>query len=173
MVRQLYGGLYDLRQDPRVPSPSLADRVASLRPGTAYVLAVIEEYPEAPIDRADLAEAARRLGLGERGVPRGRFVVVAGRVGELPAVSRSDSVPFRLRTDVSAHAIEVRLECWMPADTIRRAGFGHVIVNRHHELTIDRGVSFVALDGSGRAALRAWASGLFAPQPRFIVRPRE
>ena len=59
----------------------------------------------------------------------------------------------------------------MPADTIRRMGFGHVIVNRHHELTLDRGVSFVALDASGHAALRAWAGGLLAPQPRFIVRP--
>ncbi len=34
MVRQLYGGLYDLERDPRVPVPSLADRVATLAPGT-------------------------------------------------------------------------------------------------------------------------------------------
>ncbi len=52
------------------------------------------------------------------------------------------------------------------------AGFGHVIVNRRHELTLDRGVSFVALDAAGHASLRAWAGGLLAPQPRFIVRPR-
>jgi len=58
----------------------------------------------------------------------------------------------------------------MPADTIRRMGFGHVIVDRHHELTVDRGVSFVAIGDDGRASLRAWEAGLLAPQPRFIVR---
>ena len=172
MVRQLYGGLYDLEQDPRVPVPSLAERVGSVAPGTAYVLSVIEAYPESPIDPADLAAAAKRLGLGEHGVPEGRFVIVAGRAGQPPVVRRAESRPFRLTTDLSGHALDVRIECWMPADTIRRAGFGHVIVNRHHELTLDRGVSFVALDGAGHASLCAFASGLLAPQPRFIVRPR-
>ncbi len=172
MVRQLYGGLYDLERDPRVPVPSMAERVAPLPPGTPYVLSVIEGYPEAPIDRADLAEAAKRLGIGEADVPEGRFAIVAGRVGDARVVRRSASEPFRLRFDLAGHAMDVRIECWMPADTIRRMGFGHVIVDRHHELTLDRGVSFVSLDGAGHASLRAWASGLFAPQPRFIVRTR-
>jgi hypothetical protein len=172
MVRQLYGGLYDLEKDPRVPVPSMTQRVASLPPGTPYVLSVIEGYPEAPIDRADLLDAAKRLGIAEADLPEGRFAIVAGRVGDAPVVRRSATTPFRLRFDLGRQKIDVRIECWMPADTIRRMGFGHVIVDRHHELTLDRGVSFVALDGAGRAALRAWASGLFAPQPRFIVRPR-
>jgi hypothetical protein len=173
MVRQLYGGLYDLERDSRVPILSLADRVGSLKPGTPYVLAVIEEYPEAPIDRADLAAAAKRLGTADADVPEGRFVVVAGRVGQAPVARRAAAKPFRLQLDLAGHSVEVRIECWMPADTIRRAGFGHAIVDRHHELTLDRGVSFVALDEAGRASLRTWASGLFAPQPRFIVRTRE
>ncbi len=80
--------------------------------------------------------------------------------------------PFRLAAGLSGFALDVRIDCWMPADTIRRMGFGHVIVNRHHELTLDRGVSFVALDASGHASLRAWAAGLLAPQPRFIVRTK-
>jgi 4-amino-4-deoxy-L-arabinose transferase-like glycosyltransferase len=172
MVRQLYGGLYDLERDPRVSAPSMAERVTSLPPGTPYVLSVIEEYPEAPINRSDLAEAAKRLGIGEADMPEGRFAIVAGRVGDAPVVRRSASKPFRLRFDLDGHRMDVRIECWMPADTIRRMGFGHVIVDRHHELTLDRGVSFAALDGAGRASLRAWASGLLAPQPRFIVRPR-
>jgi hypothetical protein len=37
---------------------------------------------------------------------------------------------------------------------------------------LDRGVSFVALDASGHASLRALAGGLLAPQPRFVVRTR-
>ncbi len=172
MVRELYGGLYDLEQDPRVPAPSMARRVASLAPGTAYVLSVIEAYPETPVDRTDLAATAEHLGLGVHGVPEGRFAIVAGRVGQPPLVRRAGAAPFRLKADLSGHTLDVRVECWMPADTIRRMGFGHVIVDRHHELTLDRGVSFVALDGAGRASLRAWAGGLLAPQPRFIVRTR-
>jgi hypothetical protein len=172
MVRQLYGGLYDLEQDRRVPVPSLAERAATLVPGTPYLLSVIEEYPDSPIDRADLAEAAKRLGLGPNDLPEGRFVIVAGRVGQPPVVRRGGWTPFRLTADVSGLALDARVECWMPADTIRRMGFGHVIVNRHHELTLDRGVSFIALDASGHASMRAWTGGLLALQPRFIVRPR-
>jgi hypothetical protein len=173
MVRQLYGGLYDLERDPRVPVPTLAERVATLAPGTPYVLSIIEEYPEAPIDRADLAEAAKRLGLETGDVPEGRFVVVAGRAGWPPVVRRGARTPFRLSADLSGFALDVRIDCWMPADTIRRMGFGHVIVNRRHELTLDRGVSFVALDASGQASLRAWTAGLLAPQPRFVVRTKK
>jgi hypothetical protein len=95
--------------------------------------------------------------------------VVAGRVGETPVATRADSAPFRMQTRLSGHDLDIRIECWLPADTIRRAGFGHVIVNRRHQLTLDRGVSFVALDHEGRATLRAWAGGLLASQPRFIV----
>jgi len=171
MVRQLYGGLFDLQQDPRLPVPSLADQVAGLAPGTGYVLTVIEPYPESPIDQADLSEAARRLGIAGRGLPQGRFVVAAGRVGQPPIAIKAAAEPFRLKADISGHALDVRVECWLPADTIRRMGFGHVIVDRHHRMTLDRGVSLVALDDGGRATLRAWAAGLFAPQPRFIVRP--
>jgi hypothetical protein len=172
VVRRLYGGLFVLERDSRVPVPSLADRVGSLQPGTPYVLSVIEGYPELPIDRAGLANAARRLGIVEADRPAGRFVVVAGLVGQAPVARRADARPFRLRLDLAGHSIDVRIECWMPADTIRRAGFGHVIVDRHHVLNLDRGVSFVALDDAGRAAVRAWESGHFAPQPRFIVRTK-
>ena len=170
MVRQLYGGRFDLERDPRVPAPTLADRVAPLAPGTPYVLTVVEAYPEAPIDRSGMEEAARRLGIEAGGLPDGRFVVVAGLVGRAPVVRRAESRPFRLAADLAGHSLDVRIECWMPADTIRRMGFGHVIVDRHHELTVDRGVSFVAIGDDGRASLRAWEAGLLAPQPRFIVR---
>jgi hypothetical protein len=171
MVRQLYGSLYELRQDPRVPVPPLADRISALAPGTRYVLTVIEPYPETPLDQADLNEAARRLGIAAANLPRDRFVVVAGRVGEPPILRQAGAEPFRVRVSASGQDVDVRFECWLPADTIRRAGFGHVIVNRRHQLTLDRGVSFVALDDDGRAVLRAWTGGLFAPQPRFIVQP--
>ncbi len=170
MVRQLYGDLYTLEQDARVPAPSLEERVAALPPGTRYVMTIIEPYMDAPVARADVAAAARRLGMAAGELPLDCFVVVAGRVGEAPAFSRSSDDPFRIRTTVEGQDVDVRFECWVPDDTIRRMGFGHVIVNRRHQAALDRGVSLVALDDEGRATFRTWEGGLFAPQRRFIVR---
>jgi hypothetical protein len=64
--------------------------------------------------------------------------------------------------------IDVRMESWLPTDTIRRAGFGHVVVNGRHELTLERGISFRALEPGG---VRVYDSGLFAPLPQVLVAP--
>ena len=74
---------------------------------------------------------------------------MVGRTGEPPAVVRSELRPFRLRAAVSDMNVDIRMESWLPPDTIRRAGFGHVIVNRRHVLTLERGVSVVALARMG------------------------
>ena len=58
----------------------------------------------------------------------------------------------------------------LPADTIRRMGFGHVLVDRRHVLTLDRGASFVALGPAAAPLVSAWAGGLYAPQPRYVIR---
>jgi hypothetical protein len=171
MVRDLYGPLYRLDRDPRLAVPSLADRVAALAPGTPYVFAFIDPYSESPLDPAEVNAALARLGLAPGDLPRGRYAVIVGRVGERPTARAADDRPFRLRTPLAGRTADVRFECWVPFDTIRRAGFGHVIVDRGHALTLDRGISFVALDGSGRVAMRAWLGGLFTPQPRFLVEP--
>jgi hypothetical protein len=63
------------------------------------------------------------------------------------------------------------MESWLPADTMRRAGFGHVIANRRHALILERGVSFVALHPDGRPLAAAYASGLFAPLQRYRITP--
>jgi len=62
------------------------------------------------------------------------------------------------------------MESWLPFDTIRRMGFGQVVANRHHALVVERGVSFVALDATGSPVRTAYQGGLFAPQPRFLIR---
>jgi hypothetical protein len=171
MVKGAYGDLLAVEADSRVRVRPLAERVAGVPPGTPYLLSVIEPYPESPLDAADLADAVRHLGIGPRGLPTGRFVVVAGRVGEPPAFEAAGERPFRRRAPLAGRTWDVRIECWLPADTIRRAGFGHVVVDRRHVLTLDRGVSFVALAPDGSARLVAWAGGLLAPQPRFVIRP--
>jgi hypothetical protein len=171
MVQQLYGGLFRLERDPRLPVPSLAEQVGNLPRGTPYVLTVMEPDPSAPLDQADLAAASARLGLSPRQVPGGRYAVAAGLVGEEPWVGISGQAPFRVRRWLGGVDVEIRFESYLPFDTIRRAGFGSVIANRKRVLPLDRGISFVALTRDGRVLLRAWSGGLYTPQPRFLVKP--
>jgi hypothetical protein len=98
------------------------------------------------------------------------YTVMIGRAGEPPAVVRSELRPFRLRISLAGMNVDVRMESWLPPDTMRRAGFGHVIVNRRHVLTLERGVSVVALDENGQTRVAGYASGLYAPEPRFRIR---
>jgi len=60
------------------------------------------------------------------------------------------------------------MESWLSTDTIRRMGFGHVIVNRQHTLIVERGLSFVAFDERGRAIRTTYRSNIFAPVPRYV-----
>jgi hypothetical protein len=169
LVRAAYGTLFPIEQDSRVPVPSLADRIASLPAGTPYVLGLIDSYPDTPLDPAGMKAVAARLGL-PGGLPAGLYGVVAGRIGERPVLATGAATPFRASTILDGQHVEVRIECWLQADTIRRMGFGHVLVGRQHVLTLDRGASFVALTPGGSPRLTAWAGGLFAPQPRWVIR---
>jgi hypothetical protein len=171
MVGELYGGLYRIERDPRLAVPTLAGQVAGLPKGTPYVLTVMEPDPPESLDRADLAAAAALLGLSPRQVPGGRYAFAAGLVGEEPWAGISRSKPFRVRRWLGGVDVDIRIESFLPFDTIRRAGFGCVVANRRRVLTLDRGVSFVALGSDGRALVRAWSGGLYTPQPRYIVRP--
>jgi hypothetical protein len=47
---------------------------------------------------------------------------------------------------------------------------GQVIAAHHHTLIVERGVSFVAFDAAGRPLRTAYASNIFAPQPRYLIR---
>ena len=66
--------------------------------------------------------------------------------------------------------VEVRMESWLSADTIRRMGFGHVIAGRQHTLIVERGVSFAAFDRAGRAIRTVNAANIFSPQARYLIR---
>jgi hypothetical protein len=102
-------------------------------------------------------------------VPTARYNIVAGRAGDKPTLLRSSNQPFRLSAVVAGHDLDVRLECWLPADTIRRMGFGRVIVGRRPLLTLDRGVSVVALNPDGTAKGVEYGWTILAPQPRWII----
>ena len=82
-------------------------------------------------------------------------------MGHRPFLIDSRDRPFRLQAKLDTANFDIRMESWLPTDTIRRAGFGHVIVNRRHVLTLERGVSFVALGVLDEPSVVIYRSGIF------------
>ncbi len=188
MLTAAYGPLFAIERDTRVPAASFADRVGRFAPGTPYVLTLLDPYPDLPVDVADLDAALSRLTAGavrlkSSGAEIGpgpifktvifpgetRYNVIAGRVGENPTVARVDDRPFRTGGLAGSVAFDVRIECWLPADTIRRMGFGRVIAGRTPALTLDRGASFVAFDSTGAVKAVEYGWGILAPQRRWVI----
>ena len=151
------------------PLGNFTNRVKDVRPGTPYVLAVMRSDREYPLNTAGLAYAWQWLVPDVTMPPLHHYTVLVGRVGERPGLFESRDHPYRITTRVGGADFDVRMESWLPTDTIRRAGFGHVIINRRHALTIERGISFLALhEGAGPI----YESGLYAPLHRYIFRTR-
>ncbi len=134
--------------------------VRSIRPGTPYALAILRSDLEFPLNTLGFAYAWRWLAPGVTAPTLRHYTVIVGRAGERPVLVESQDRPYRVRVRIEPYDFDVRMESWLPTDTIRRAGFGHVIVNRKHALTLERGLSFVAL-GPGGGPI--YGSGLFAP----------
>jgi hypothetical protein len=164
-------GVGDIRfiEAPTEPRDLFSGRVRSVPSGTPYVLGILRPDREYPIDDAALRSAWAWLTGGSMPLPDTRqFVVVAGRVGTSPVLIQSSDQPYRVHTAIEPFDLDIRMESWLPTDTIRRAGFGHVVANRRHVLILERGLSFVALGPGGGAF---YGSGLFAPIPTHLVRP--
>jgi hypothetical protein len=169
LVTRAFGDTWRIETEP--PVPTLLDRVRTLRRGTPFVLAVLRVTPDMSLDTGELASLVAMLTNGTAVLPvTGVYTVMVGRTGERPALVRSASRPYRLRAKVADLALDIRMESWLPPDTIRRAGFGHVVINHRHVVTLERGVSFAALGSDGRARVSGYASGLFAREPRFRIR---
>jgi hypothetical protein len=163
------GAVGDVRflEAPQAPRDLFSDRVRSVARGTPYVLGILRADREYALDTVGLQSAWSSLTGGSVNLPEMRnFVVVAGRVGAPPLVVRASDQPYRLKTTIEPLELDIRMESWLPTDTIRRAGFGHVIADRQHVLTLERGVSFVALAPGGHTA---YAGGIFAPIPRYLL----
>ena len=125
---------------------------------------------EFALDEPDLGRALRLLTAGAvASFDVGDYAVVAGRTGEAPALAIGSDYPFRRMVRLAGLPVEIRMDSWLSADTIRRMGFGHVIAGRRHTMILERGVNFVAFDDSGRATRQAYASSIFAPQPRYVI----
>jgi hypothetical protein len=161
--------------DPDVAPPapdganrSLAQALAHVEPGLVYALGVLRPNREFPIDAAELQGAWTAL-TGDTALPPiNDYTIVVGVIGQRPTLIRTSSRPFREHAELGQLHLDARMESWLPTDTIRRSGFGHVIANRQHVLALDRGVSLVVLDRSGVPVLTEYRSGLFAPIPRWV-----
>jgi hypothetical protein len=166
-----YGPRYAIVRDSRVSPRSLSAVISSAPRGTIYVLNVLTPTRDyLPLSPA-LGSLVRVLtGGAVADVHAAPYVAVAGRSGERPILIRQSDRPFRDRVRMAGVEIDVRMESWLSTDTIRRAGFGHVIVNRRHALIVERGVSLVTLDEQGRAGLPVYAHNIFEDLPRYIVR---
>lgn len=169
-VAAAYGPLFPLIPDEFpsiVPLTSIAGRLAR---GAPYVMALLPPPRDEYVDDDVLAETLRTL-TGGRPPARQRSVyeVVAGLVGEPPVLSRSSSRPFRQQITLEGARFEIRMDSWLPTETFRRGGFGHVIRERRHVLSLERGLSLVWFDGAGNPQPPYYTAGLYAAQQRFRI----
>jgi len=171
ILRAAYGPLFGIEPDDRPAVRRLAERLAPLDHSMTYAIALLRPYPDLPFDAAELDGAVAGLTGGTATLPHdGVYTIMVGRVGARPLLLRSERRPFRTAVSIGDVTLDVRMESWLPPDTMRRAGFGHVIANRTHVLTLERGVSVVTLTPAGHVVQATYASGLFAPLRRHIVR---
>ena len=96
------------------------------------------------------------------------YEVWAGIARERPTFHRSSSRPFAERFALAGDPYTVRMDSWLPEDTFRRGGFGHVLRGRDHMLWIERGISLIWINQSGLPA-QVYAGGLYAPEARFRI----
>jgi hypothetical protein len=150
--------------------PSLADNIKRLPRGLTYALGVLHQDEGFPVDSSGSNRALAALTGGiETAVPTGAYTTVIGRIGERPELLRTGDRPYRAKATVGRLQFDVRMESWLPTDTIRRSGFGHVIINRSHALTLERGVSLLVVTEAGMPVLTEYRTGIFEPLPRFVL----
>jgi hypothetical protein len=163
-----YGPAFPMLPDEALPIRTLEQAADAVPPGMPYVLSVLTPPREDSLDPDALAAALRRLTGGETSAPSGTaFEVFAGVSGRPAQYHGASNQPFTATLQVLEEALTIRLDAWLPADTFRRAGFGHVLRGREHVLIIERGVSLVWFGADGAASQPFYWAGLYAAQPRF------
>ena len=148
---------------------TLADRAGQIARGTPYVLTVLEPTPDEHLDAGDFDAAVTAL--AGSSAPRrsaARFQIWGGVAGEPAAFHYESGRPFRRQFSILGDQFSVRMESWLPFDTFRRAGFGHVLRGRQHVLTIERGISLVSFDRADDPTV-TYAAGLYAPLTRVRI----
>jgi hypothetical protein len=162
-----YGSAYPVIPD-ALPVRTLEEAVEAVPAGMPYVLSLLTPLQEEPLDPESLARALQTLSGGSPSQTAGAaFEVFAGVAGQPAQYHRASSRPFTDRLQLLEESLTLRMDSWLPSDTFRRAGFGHVLRGREHVMIIERGVNLVWFGRDGRASQPFYWAGLFAVQPRF------
>jgi hypothetical protein len=163
-----YGPAYPLVQEAGLPLQDLAQAAAAVPRGMPYVLAVLTPPRDEHLDPGMLAAALQSLtGGGDPHMSGAAFEVIAGMAGEQPVVHRRSDRPFTERMQIAEEALTLRMDAWLPTDTFRRAGFGHVLRGREHVMILERGANLVWFAADGTASQPYYWASLFALQPRY------
>jgi hypothetical protein len=171
-----YGSHFPIVRDEVPVAPSLAETVARIPRGAPYVITILTPLPGYDFDEnavtAALDELAGRPPREGDAAPatrqRARYEVTAGVAGESPAVHVAAGRPFVRDLVIAGDTMQVRFDSWLPFDTFRRGGFGHVLLDDRRILFVERGVSLVWLDRNGAPQV-AYAAGVYAPRPRYRI----
>jgi hypothetical protein len=168
-VRATYGDLFPLVQD-QPSEPSIAMLAEAVPRGSPYVMTWLSPPPRnAMVDAKDLDAAVGALAKGSMPArSEAGYEVWAGIAGERPVFHRSASHPFIATFSIAGEDYTVRMDSWLPDDTFRRGGFGHVLRGREHLLWIERGVSLLWLSRSGTPS-QSYGAGLYTPEGRFRI----
>jgi hypothetical protein len=152
-------------------APSFVDVVNRMAPGTPYVLTVLPPIEAFPVNGEELDAAMARLsGARVTKAQDARIFVLAGLSGEAPSVRWTADRPFRRELSLLGDRLTVRIDGWVPIETFRRGGFGHVIADRERLMFIERGVSLLWFAPDGPRV--TYASGPYA-HPRLLRLPAE
>jgi hypothetical protein len=165
-VSSAFGPLFPVVPDPFPPTPTLATTVASIPRGAEYVLTLLTPPRDETLDPEELQSAIGTLTGGA--VPKrtpAAYEVLVGIAGQYPTYYRASARPFRERVPLGENDLEIRMESWVPLETFRRGGFGHVLLDRERVLVVERGLSLTWFG----PAQPFYAAGLYAPRPRFRI----
>ena len=172
-----YGSQFPIVQDDVPQAPSLTDTVSRIPVGSPYVMTILTPLPDFALNEEDVTTALEELA-GRASGPSGskppstsqrrRYEVIAGIAGEKPAFHLSADQPFARDVVLAGDTVHVRFDSWLPFDTFRRGGFGHVLLDHERILFIERGVSLVWLRRDGNPAV-AYGANAYAPQPRYRI----
>jgi hypothetical protein len=165
-VAAAFGSLFPILPEPMPPAPSVLSYATRIPRGAPYVLTILAPARDDVLDEGDWNDALAGL-TGGRVRARGgaAYEVLLGRAGDAPRLHRSGARPFREKLRLPEGRVDIRMEGWVPVETFRRGGFGHVILDRRRVLTAERGVSLVTLD----PAEPVYAAGVYALRPRFRI----
>jgi hypothetical protein len=164
-----YGPAFPILRDDVPPAPSLLETVSQIQRGVPYVLTRLDPADGEPLNEEEFDAVLTAL-TGAATRTEARYQVWAGQRGGASVFHQASDRPFRARFAILGDEFSVRIDSWLPFDTFRRGGFGHVLRERERLLFIERGVSLLAFRPDG-APVTAYAANHYAPAPRFRIAP--